>query len=83
MGSLTPGATYIYERVGSNVYAREFGSTERRLVGKDYNSKDIHAQLQDGQLWYSIRKAAETNPSLQKALENAILIYKMVQSDHE
>lgn len=83
MGSLTPGTTYIYERVGSDIYAREFGSSERKLVGKDYNSKDIQAQLQDGQLWYSIRKAAETNPSLQKALENAILIYKMIQSDYE
>ncbi len=33
MGSLTPGATYIYERVAGSIFAREFGKTERKLVG--------------------------------------------------
>ena len=33
MGTLTPGATYIYERVAGTIFAREFGSTERRVVG--------------------------------------------------
>ena len=83
MGSLTPGATYIYERVGNSVYAREEGKLERKLIGKTYDSKDIYAQLQDGQLWYEIRKSAETNPTLQKALQNAILIFKMIKDDHE
>ena len=33
MGTLTPGATYIYERVAGTIFAREFGKTERRVVG--------------------------------------------------
>ena len=41
MGTLTPGATYIYERSEGIIYAREFGSTERKIVGyesaKDYD----------------------------------------------
>lgn len=78
---LTPGATYIYERVGSDIYAREEGKLERRLIGKTYDSKDIYAQLQDGQLWYDIRRTAETNPTLQKALQNAILIYKLAKEN--
>ena len=33
MGTLTPGATYIYEHVDGIIYAREFGKTERKVVG--------------------------------------------------
>ena len=33
MGTLTPGATYIYERVAGTIFARELGKTERRVVG--------------------------------------------------
>lgn len=35
MGNLKPGATYIYERVGNEVYARESGAdpATRTLVG--------------------------------------------------
>ena len=33
MGTLTPGATLIYERVAGTIFAREFGKTERRVVG--------------------------------------------------
>lgn len=82
-GSLTPGVTYIYERVGNNIYAREEGKLERKLIGKDYSPNDFYAQLQDVQLWYDIRHTAETNPTLQKALQNAILVYKMIKNDHE
>lgn len=33
MGSLTPGATLIYERVAGTIFAREFGKSERKVVG--------------------------------------------------
>ena len=33
MGSLEPGANYIYERVDDRIYARKFGETKRELVG--------------------------------------------------
>jgi hypothetical protein len=38
-GTLKPGATYIYERVGNEVYARESGAdpADRTLVGYDYD----------------------------------------------
>lgn len=77
MGTLKPGAIYIYERVGNSTYAREFGTMEKKLIGKDYDAKDFYSQLHDGQLWYDIRKTAETNPALQRALQNAILVYKI------
>jgi hypothetical protein len=40
MGTLRPGATYIYERVGPTIYARESGSTDRHVVGYDANCED-------------------------------------------
>jgi len=39
MGTLTPGVTYIYERNGEEIYARESGSTERKLIGYQYENK--------------------------------------------
>lgn len=39
MGTLRPDATYIYERVGNEVYAREIGAdpATRRLIGYGYD----------------------------------------------
>ena len=39
MGNLKPGATYIYERVGNEVYAREAGAdpNTRVLIGYGYD----------------------------------------------
>jgi hypothetical protein len=44
MGSLKPGATYIYERVGNEVYAREAGAdpATRTLIGHNYDPINGH-----------------------------------------
>ena len=44
MGSLKPGATYIYERNGNEVYAREAGAdpSTRVVVGYDYDPVSGH-----------------------------------------
>jgi hypothetical protein len=73
MGSLKPGATYIYEKSNGITYAREFGSIERKAIGWDSS-----ALIQEGaQQWYDILVEAETNPSLQKAIDRVIMIYKL------
>jgi hypothetical protein len=91
MGSLKPGATYIYERDKGVVYAREFGAdpSTRVEIGWDYvpsnekdniiesNMRDTVATLREDQLWGNIRREARANPTLQKALERAIMIYKL------
>lgn len=74
MGDLKSGAKYIYERVDDVVYARESGSTTRREVGRDY---DLHERIMDDKLWGDIRREAKTNVTLQKALDRAIMIYKL------
>ena len=44
MGTLKPGATYIYERVDNKVYARESGTdpSTRQAVGWDYDPVSGH-----------------------------------------
>lgn len=91
MGSLKPGATYIYERHRGVTYAREFGADfdTRQIIGWDYvpanekeqliesNMRDTVAGLREDQLWGNIRREAKTNPTLQRALDRAIMIYKL------
>jgi hypothetical protein len=92
MGSLKPGATYIYERDKETVYAREFGAdpSTRQAIGWDYDPEEskrfdprtsdgrpLHDHIMDSKLWGEIRREAQTNPTLQKALDRAIMIYKL------
>jgi hypothetical protein len=88
MGSLKPGATYIYERNGDEVYAREFGETDRKLIGYKYEMEDkldprtadgrpLREHILEDKLWGEIRREARTNITLQKALDRAIMIYKL------
>lgn len=75
MGQLKPGATYIYERSNGAVYAREKGQQERILIGKMYDGNGL--DINETALWNDIRKEALTNPTLQKALDHAIMIYRL------
>lgn len=84
MGTLKPGATYIYEHTGNEVYAREFGKTERKLVGYTHmndprtnDGRPLHDHIMESKLWGDIHRAALTNPALQKALDRVIMIYRL------
>jgi hypothetical protein len=91
MGTLTPGATYIYERNGDTVYAREFGAdpSTRKEIGWDYAPNSIdhleHQErlntLRNDQLWHKIRLAARDNVTLQDALDRVIELYHL-SKDH-
>jgi hypothetical protein len=86
MGTLKPGATYIYERNGDEIYAREFGETERKLIGYQYEGKTdprtadgrpLHEHIMEDKLWGDIRRAAKTNITLQDAIERVKIIYHL------
>lgn len=86
MGSLKPGATYVYERADGVTYAREFGSdpSTRKAIGWDYNYKSLspgQIDLENHKLWNEIRQAALTNPALQKAVDNVIMLYRLSKND--
>lgn len=85
MGTLTPGATYIYERVGNTVFRRESGATEREVVGYDHRTGDgrpLHDHIMENKLWGEIFRAAKTNTPLQDALDHVIVIYQLSKT-HE
>ena len=88
MGTLKPGVTYVYERNGDEVYAREFGEKDRTLIGYKYemenkpdprtdDGRPLHEHLMESKMWGEIRRMAPTNPALQKALDRAIMIYRL------
>jgi hypothetical protein len=91
MGSLKPGVTYIRERVGGVVYRREFGADpmSREVEGWEYNKDDpkfdprtsdgrpLIDQIRESKLWGEIHREARTNPTLQKALDRVIMLYKL------
>lgn len=97
MGTLKPGATYIYERHQGTVYAREFGSdpNTRIPVGWDYDPKNPtfnplvdprsegKRELDDHNEWIKIRLAGKSNPALQKAIERVKILYKLSQEKYE
>jgi len=92
MGTLKPGATYIYERDKDVTYAREFGADPgtRFAIGYGYDpgeshrfdartsdGRPLHEHIEENKLWGDIRREAKTNVTLQRALDRAIMIYKL------
>ena len=85
MGTLKPGVTYIYEKVSGVTYARESGAhpSTRQVVGYDWydsrtqNGQPLVDQIREDKLWGEIRRTAKTNPALQKALEQCIIVYHL------
>ncbi len=75
MGTLKPGAKYIYEKADGITYAREFGAphNERFEIGRDY-ARFIKDELQ---LWEEIVRAGRTNLALREALEHAKIVYHL------
>ena len=62
---------------GETVYSRPFGSNEKKLHFMSQRARDLLVEAEQTVLWKEIRSAAKTNPTLQKALDRAILIHKL------
>ena len=75
MGTLTPGSTLIYERVGGVIYARESGKNERVVIGYEgtYNPADEFSKSE----WHAILTAARSNPALQEAIDRVKVLYNL------
>jgi len=69
---------------GNTVYSREPGSDYRELVkipdARTHDGRPLHEHIMESKLWGDIRRAAETNPALQDALERAIMIYHLTNT---
>ena len=87
MGSLKPGVSYNYEKVDGVTYATEDGTSYRTVIGYDWDTIDqsigdqhVRSKLdsiKEDKLWGNIRRASKTNPALQKAMEQCIILYHL------
>jgi hypothetical protein len=71
--------THVYESPdkGNTVYRRKVGETTRELHSVSKRRKNLIDEIKEDQLWGNIRRAAEDNPALQRALEQCIIIYHL------
>jgi len=91
MGNLKPGVPLIYESPdgGNTIYGREPGQDprERKLIGYKYpdprtsDGRPLHEHIIEDKMWGEIRLMAKTNSTLQKALDRAIMIYKLSKDE--
>ena len=75
MGSLTPGATYIYERVAGTIFAREFGSTERKVVG--YATDLSHDFAMYKSQINQVLTMCEQDPVMRELLDQLFVMYNL------
>jgi len=85
MGTLKPGATYIYERHDGIIYAREMGANpqDRFVVGYESSSEydPVRADIKENQLWRNIHLAARSNPALKEALDRVKVLYELSKDE--
>ncbi len=75
MGSLKPGATYIYERVAGSVFAREFGKSERKLVGY---STDMSPEIEIYRSEMNqVLLMCEQDPAMRNLLDQLFVMYNL------
>jgi len=80
MGTLTPGATYIYERVAGSIFAREFGKSERKLVGY---TTDISPEMQMLRSEINqVLQMCEQDPAMKELLDQLFVMYNLKKT-HE
>lgn len=79
MGTLTPGASFEYERHGDYTISINKETNERVIVGYDYSQDyaSTREHMQDDKFWGELRREARTNVALQHALNRAIMIYRL------
>jgi hypothetical protein len=83
MGTLKPGATYVYEKANGVTYARELGApaNERIAIGWDYDVVKKNEQALRIELWEQIHHAARTNSALQEAIDRVIIVYELTKGE--
>ena len=80
MGSLEPGATYIYERDGSAIYARKFGETDRITVGLTLGGDSPVLRQYQSQI-NAVLVMCETDPAMRELLDQLFVLYNLKKTN--
>lgn len=77
MGSLTPGATYVYERVDDRIYARKFGETKRQMVGwADKSNTGLAMRGYRSEINH-VLSMCESDPEMRELLDKLFVLYNL------
>ncbi len=76
---MTEAVIYESPDGGKTVYVRKPGDPvqSRQLHWESPEVKDLRAAVEREELWRNILKTAETNPTLQRALDEVVMIYNL------
>ena len=79
MGSLKPDVPLIYERVGPVVYAREFGATERHVVGYEVNQENKILGLPQSRVAriIAIYEMSDQDPGMKELWDQLEILYNL------
>lgn len=65
---------------GDTVYVRQPGSVERTVYYESPRKKKLHEQLLHSKLWGDIHRAAQTDPVLQRMLDQIEVYHRLRNS---
>ena len=82
MGSLKPGITYIYERADGRIYAREFGKTERQIVGYDVKQQETAERRYYMNQINQVLLMCEQHKDMRELLDKLFVLYNL-RKTHE
>lgn len=79
MGTLKPGATYIYERVDGRIYAREFGAEPdtRKLVGYELKQQELAERRYYFNHINDVLVMSEQHEDMKELLDKLFVLYNL------
>ena len=80
MGTLTPGATYIYERVDNRIYARKMGEVDRQLVGWTESESGLAMRSYRSEI-NDVLKMCETDLAMRNLLDQLFVMYNLKKDE--
>lgn len=77
--NITEAVIYESPDGGKTVYVRKSGDPvqSRQLHWESDEVKELRAAVAQETLWRDIVKSAQTNPTLKRALDEAVMIYNL------
>lgn len=75
--NITEAVIYESPDGGQTVYVRKSGESHRELHWQSPEKTELLKTLEEDKLWGNIRRVAKTNPTLQRALDEAVMIYNL------
>lgn len=77
--NITEAVIYESPDGGKTVYVRKSGEDvrHRKLHWESDEARELRETIEHNQLWNDMRQAAKTNPTLQRAMDEAVMIYNL------